>query len=113
MAYTNVPFGWKKVKVTATGNVTQIGPGNVFGGILMSVAGTTSTVTVYDDTTAAAGNLFIATTAALTAGQYVSPTGGVVAVTGSGPADEGITLTTGLYITVGGSGSPTFWVLYK
>lgn len=111
MAYTNVPSGWKLKKVTATGAV--LSPGNQFGGVMMPTAGTTTTLTVYDDVTAAAGNLIIATTATLTAGQFVDPTGGVVTITAARALGEGIQLANGLYLTVGGTGSPVFWVLYK
>lgn len=103
--------GWKLKKVTATGAV--LGPGAVFGGIMMPIAGTTSTVTVYDDTAANAAQTIIPTTAALTAGQFVSPTAGVVPVTANAGLGEGLYLNLGLYVTVGGTGSPTFLVLYK
>lgn len=111
MAYTNVPSGWKLKKVTASGAV--LSAGNQFGGIMQPTTGTTTTVTVYDDTSAVAGNLIIATTATLTAGQFVDCTGGVVTITAARGIGEGIQLNNGLYITVGGTGSPVFWVLYK
>lgn len=104
---------WKKVKVTATGAVADIGPGTVFGGIMMPVAGTSTTLTMYDAGSAVAANLLFPTTATLTAGQFVSPFGGVGAITVNNQAQAGMILTTGLYLTVGGTGSPSFWVLYR
>lgn len=103
--------GWKLRKVTASGNC--LAAGEMFGGIMMPTAGTTTTLTAYDDTTAVAANLIIATTATLTAGQFVDCTGGVVTITASRGLGDGINLTRGLYLTVGGTGSPVFWVLYK
>ena len=111
MALTNIPAGWKIKKVTASGAV--LGAGQIYGGMMMPTAGTSTTVTVYDDTSAVAANLIVPTSAALTAGQYVSPTGGVVPLTAAGPVADGIQLNLGLYVTVGGTGSPVFWVLYK
>lgn len=111
MAYTNVPSGWKTKKVTASGQV--LGAGAIYGGIMMPIAGTSSTVTVYDDTSAVAANTLTPTTAALTAGQFVSPTSGVVPITANAGLADGLVLNLGLYITVGGTGSPTFLVLYK
>lgn len=110
MAQTN-SSGWKLKKVTATGTV--LAKGEVFGGILMPTAGTTTTITAYDDTSAVAGNLLIATTAVLTAGQFVDPTGGVVAITGNRSLSDGILMARGLHVAVGGTGSPVFWVLFK
>ena len=111
MALTNVAQGWKLKKVTATGKVLDAG--EIFGGMFMPTAGTSTTVTLYDDSTAAAASLIVATTAALTAGQYVSPIGGVAPITVGRDLAEGVILARGLYVTVGGTGSPVFWVLYK
>ena len=111
MAYTNTPAGWKIKKVTASG--IALGPGDIFGGVMMPTAGTSTTLTAYNDQSAVAANLIIATTAALTAGQFVDSTGGVIPVTSARSPAEGLFLSGGLYLTVGGTGSPVFWVLYK
>lgn len=105
--------GWKKVKVTATGQVAKIKPGAIYGGAFMVTAGTSTTLIAYDDTSAAAANQLHPVTAALTAGQAVGPMGGVGAVTVLSPVCEGVRLERGLYLTIGGTGSPAFWVLYK
>lgn len=111
MARTTPPSGWKLKKVTATGQA--LGAGQVFGGLMMPTAGTSTTVALYDDTSAAAGSLIVPTTASLTAGQFVSPTGGVVPVTANAGLGDGLVLNIGLWVVVGGTGSPVFWVLYK
>jgi hypothetical protein len=105
--------GWKKVKVTATGIVSKIKPGAIYGGAFMVAAGTSTTLTAYDDASAAAGSLLHPVTAILTAGQMIGPMGGVGAITAVSPIGEGIRMERGLYLTVGGTGSPSFWVLYK
>lgn len=102
---------WNKKKVTATGDV-GLPPGTLFGGVVMTVAGTSTTLTAYDNT-AASGDVHFPTTATLTAGQMVGPMGGVSPITVVGPMNWGVLLTKGLYLTVGGSGSPVFWVLYR
>ena len=111
MALTNTPSGWKLKKVTATGQV--LGAGQVFGGAMHPTTGTTTTLALYDDTSAAAGSLLVPTTATLTAGQFVSPTGGVVPVTANAGLGDGLVMNIGLWAVVGGTGSPVFWVLYK
>lgn len=105
--------GWKMVKVTATGAVPKLKAGSVYGGTYMPTAGTTTTLTAYDDTTNGAANLLHPASATLTAGQYVGPMGGVSPITVAAPIGDGVQLKTGLYLTVGGTGSPAFWVLYK
>lgn len=105
--------GWKKVKVTATGIVAKLKAGMIFGGIYMPTAGTTTTLTAYDAASADAAKLLYPATATLTAGQYVGPMGGVSPITVAAPWGDGLALETGLYLTVGGTGSPVFWVLYK
>lgn len=105
--------GWKKAKVTATGIVSKIRPGAIYGGAFMVTAGTSTTLIAYDDTSAAAGNQLHPVTATLTAGQAVGPMGGVGPVTVLSPVCEGVRLERGLYLTIGGTGSPAFWVLYK
>jgi hypothetical protein len=49
----------------------------------------------------------------LTAGQYVNPFGSVNPITSAPPIIDGVKLDKGLYVTVGGTGSPVFWALYK
>lgn len=105
--------GWRRVKVTATGIVPGLKAGDIYGGAYMPTAGTTTTLTAYDDTTNGAANLLHPATATLTAGQYVGAMGGVSPITVAAPIADGIVLQTGLYLTVGGTGSPVFWVLYK
>lgn len=111
MAQTNANTGWKLKKITATGQA--LAAGDVFGGVMHPTTGTTTTLTAYDDTSAVAGNLIIATTATLTAGQFVGCTGGVVTITASRDLSDGIQMARGLWLVVGGTGSPVFWVLYK
>ena len=113
MAYTTQGNGgWKLKKITATGQA--LNAGEIFGGLMHPTTGTTTTVALYDDTSAAAANLIIPTTATLTAGQFVDPTGGVVTVsTARGIGPDGIRMNLGLWIVVSGTGSPVFWVLYK
>ena len=113
MGLTNSVTDWKMKKVTGTTAQLVLGAGDVFGGLFMSVAGTTTTVACYDALSALAIQLFIPTTATLTAGQYVSPTGSVVPITASRDLSAGVILSTGLWMVIGGSASPTFWVLYK
>ena len=106
---------WRKLKVTASGTI--LGRGNIYGGIVTQVVGTTTTLTVYDDTTAVAGNLITPVTATGTtniAGAYTPAIGSSVSSLTAVPnMDFGIELERGLYITIGGTGSPAFWVLYK
>lgn len=108
---------WSKKRVTATGVVEGIGRGNVYGGIVTQVVGVTTTVTVYDDTSAVAGSLITPVTATATtniAGVYTPPIGsGVTSLTTVQSLSEGIELERGLFITIGGTGSPAFWVLYQ
>ncbi|OFZ67390.1 MAG: hypothetical protein A2V79_09265 [Betaproteobacteria bacterium RBG_16_56_24] len=107
---------WKKKLVTATGAVNDIGPGDVFGGIITQAVGTSTTLTAYDAATAVAADLLLGpTTTANTnvVGAFTSPFGGAGGLATTAPnAGAGLLLTTGLYITIGGTGSPTFWVLY-
>lgn len=108
---------WRKIKVTATGVVAGISAGDVFGGIIAQVAGTSTTITAYDDSAATAANLIIPTTSASTSnvpGAFISPFGGAVGTLNAPPpASDGLVLTTGLYITLGGTGSPAVWVLIR
>jgi len=105
-------MAWKKVRVTANGLVTGLGAGSVFGGIIVQTS-SSLTVTAHDDTASSdATKLLIPVTAALAVGQFVSPFGGGVGpVTANNQAQAGVELTTGLYLTLGGSGSA--WVLYR
>jgi hypothetical protein len=102
------PLAWNKTAVTATGQV--LGQGVEFGGAFLSVAGTSTTLTAYDNTSAA-GNPVIPVSATLTVGQFVPPNGGLPV--GAALPAEGVMLTTGLYVTVGGTGSPVFYVLWR
>ena len=116
MALTNNPDvqkGIKRMKMTASGIVPGIGPGNEFFGVVMTTAGTTTTASCYDAASADANNLLAPTSATLTAGQYVGPFGGVVPITAAFPVPYGAYLNTGLYLAIGGTGSPVFWVLYR
>lgn len=100
---------WNLKEISATGAVFA-NRDVEFGGCFLAVAGTSTTVTAYD-ATSAAGSPIIPTTAALTVGQYVPPFGGL-ALNIAAPA-FGIRLNTGLYITVGGTGSPKIYVLWR
>lgn len=107
---------WKRQRITASGAVAGIGAGNVFGGLMYQVAGTSTTITVHDDTVGTdATKLLIPTTAALAAvGYFINPFGGAIATDTIQPqAMAGLLLDTGLYVTIGGTGSPAFWVLYR
>ena len=108
---------WNKLRVTATGLVPGISRGNVYGGIITQAVGTTTTLTVYDDTSAVAASLITPVTATATtniAGAFTPCIGSSVsALTAIPPMETGIVLDKGLFITIGGTGSPTFWVLYK
>lgn len=108
---------WRKVLITATGLVPNLGKGVIYGGMICRTGGTSTTITAYDDTTAVAGNLITPVTNTATtnvAGAYISPFGsGVSALTVAPTIDSGLELERGLYVTIGGSGSPAFWVLYQ
>lgn len=108
---------WNIQRVTATGTVPGVGAGNIYGGIVTQAVGTTTTLTVYDNTSAVAASLITPVTATATtnvAGAFTGPVGSSVsALTAVPPMVSGIKLTKGLHITVGGTGSPTFLVLYK
>lgn len=103
---------WKKIRVTASGVVAGLTAGNVIGGFIVQTS-TALTLTAYDDTVATdATKVIVPVTAALAVGQLVSPFGGGVGpVTVANMPSAGMLLTTGLYLTVGGSGSA--WVLYR
>ena len=101
---------WKKVALGTTGAVTGIEEGHVFGGIIVT-SSTDLTITAYDNSEAS-GVAIIPVTTTLAAGQFVSPLGGGVGpVTAANQSASGLELTTGLFLTVGGSG--TGWVLYR
>lgn len=108
---------WRKVKVTATGTVPGIGKGNIYGGIVTQVVGTTTTVTVYDATAATAAYVITPVTATATtniAGAYTPCIGSSVSALTAVPCMEtGIELERGLHVVVGGTGTPSFWVLYQ
>lgn len=108
---------WKKVRITATGTVAGIVAGSIFGGIITQVVGLTTTLTAYDAASASVNDLIIpVTTTGNTnvAGAFTSPFGGAGGVvTAAPPVDAGLLLTTGLHVVIGGTGTPTFWVLYR
>jgi hypothetical protein len=109
---------WKKLRVTATGLVSGIRKGNIYGGIVTQAVGTTTTVAVYDDTTAVAASLITPVTATATtniAGAFTPAMGSSVSSLTVVPpmGDFGVELERGLFITIGGTGSPTFWILYQ
>ena len=107
---------WRKVRITATGIVPNLSRGSIYGGIITQAVGTSTTLTVYDDTSAVAASLITPVTATGTtniAGAFNSPFGSAVGSLTAVPSlASGIVLDRGLYVTVGGTGSPTFWVLY-
>ncbi len=101
------PLAWNTKVVTATGTV--LNAGDEFGGISMVVAGTSTTVTAYDNTEAS-GQVQIPISAALTVGQFVPPN--ALPVDADLPA-VGVRLKNGLHLVVGGTGSPTFLVYWR
>ena len=108
---------WKKVRITATGTVTGIVAGSIFGGIITQAVGTTTTLTAYDAASAVTADVVVpvtTTTNTNVAGAFTSPFGGAGGVvTAAPPVDAGLLLTTGLHVVIGGTGAPTFWVLYR
>jgi len=108
---------WNKVRITATGVVPNLKAGSIYGGIVTQAVGTSTTLTIYDDTSAVAASLITPITATGTtnvAGAFTGPIGSSVSALTAVPViDSGITLERGLYVVVGGTGSPTFWVLYQ
>lgn len=105
---------WHKTLVTASGLVPGITLGNLgveYGGIQMITPGTSTTVTVYDNTTAT-GDPAIPTTATLsTAGTFVSAFGS--SITSVPTPGSGVRFVNGIYVNIGGSGSPKFWVYWR
>lgn len=97
---------WKKVKVSASGIVSGIGQGNVFGG-LSYVSGTTPTAIAYDASSADAANLLWSAAANVVDKVPVGPLGKAVDT-----FTFGVELTTGLYLTLAGT-SPVLWVWYR
>lgn len=108
---------WKKVRISATGNVAGVVAGSVFGGIITQAVGTSTTLSAHDAASAVAADLIIPTTTTTNtnvAGAFTSPFGGAGGVvTAAPPVGAGLLLTTGLHVVVGGTGAPTFWVLYR
>lgn len=105
---------WKMKRMTATGQA--LGAGQVFGGIIVQAAGTTTVLTAYDDTSAVAASLIIPATATANsnvAGVYVSPMGGAVGTLTATPNVAGLILVNGLWLVIGGTGTPSVWVLYR
>lgn len=110
-------MAWNYVRITAGGIVTQVPAGAVYGGIIVQAVGTTTTLTVYDDTSAVAASLITPVTNTTTtniAGAAIGPIGSSVSALTEIPSlDRGIVLQRGLFITVGGTGAPTFLVLFR
>lgn len=108
---------WKKQRITETGLVSGISAGNTYGGIITQAVGTTTTIAVYDDTSAVTASLITPVTATATtnvAGVFTPPIGSSVGtLTAVPPMTAGVVLDKGLFITIGGTGSPTFIVLYR
>lgn len=108
---------WKKARISVTGNVAGIVAGSIFGGIITQAVGTTTTLIAYDAASAVAADLIIpvtTTTNTNVAGAFTSPFGGAGGVATAAPSvDAGMLLTTGLHVVIGGTGAPTFWVLYR
>lgn len=108
---------WNKVRITATGAVPNLTAGSIYGGIVTQAVGTNTTLTIYDSTAATTAHLITPVTATGTtnvAGAFTGPIGsGVSAITAVPPMTAGLKLERGLYVAIGGTGSPTFWVLYK
>lgn len=106
-------MGWKVARVTATGTVPGIGPGSIFGGVIVQ-SGTAVQVTAYDDTAATdATKLRVPITAAMAVGEFASPLGGgVAAVTNPMRGCVGLELSTALHIVLAGT-TPVVLVLYR
>ena len=108
---------WRKLRITATGLVAGIGKGNIYGGIITQAVGTSTTLAIYDAVSAVAADLITPVTATGTtniAGAFTPCIGSSVsALTAIPTLEGGIVLDKGLFITIGGTGSPTFWVLYR
>lgn len=100
-------WGGMKVKATAVSGATaatviKAGPG-IFAGVKVINLGTTTTVTVYDNASAASGKKLLDTpTASVLADSVLTPGGQGVAV----QCDNGIV------VVVGGTGSPVVNVLW-
>lgn len=83
---------WKKQRITATGLVSGISAGNTYGGIITQAVGTTTTITVYDDTSAVAASLITPVTTTATtnvAGVFTPPIGSSVGTLTSVPPNDG------------------------
>ena len=108
---------WKWTRITASGAVAGIGAGNIFGGIMTQVVGTSTTLTVYDDTSTTAARTLVPVTATATtniAGAITPCAGSAVSsLTVQPNLSQGVVLQNGLYVTVGGTGSPAFLVFYR
>jgi len=100
---------WKLKEITATG-VAFPHPID-FGGAFLAVAGTSTTITAYNHAASATGSPVVPTTAALTVGQFVPPAGGLAL--NVVPPANGIRCDAGLYVTVGGTGSPKIYILWR
>lgn len=91
---------WNKKRVTTTGTV--IVGACEFGGVICQVAGTSTTVTVYDATSVVAESVVVASTSLASANAVAAP-----GVSG------GVQMSNGIHVVIGGSGSPAVWVLYR
>jgi hypothetical protein len=101
-------LAWNKQLITATGAV--MGSNVEVAGFYVSAAGTTTTLAVYDNTSAA-GDPVVPTTATLSTGQFIPCPGGLPL---NGPFPSiGVMFTTGVYVTVGGTGSPKIYMLWR
>lgn len=107
---------WRMKQITATGLALRAG--EVFGGFVTQAAGTSTTVTAYDDAAAATtANLLIPTTDTTKSnvpGVFISPFGGGVGPLTTAPDPRaGVILQNGLWVVLGGTGSPSIWVLFR
>jgi len=97
---------WKKVRVTATGLVSAVGAGRIFGG-LSYISGTAPTAIAYDALTADTTNQLWAGAAPVVDRAPVNCLGNASSV-----LTFGVELTNGLFLTLGGT-SPVLWVWYR
>jgi hypothetical protein len=88
--------------ITATGAVIGLGPGSVIVAVETIAVGTSSTLTLHDNASAASGTVIMPAVATAT----VNVLGYQRLIAGG----QGALLVNGLYATVGGTGSPTFRV---
>lgn len=107
---------WKTKLVTASGVVPELVPGSVYGGAVCTVGGTGTTVTCYDEATAdaTASKLIYGVSATVAVGESVGPVGRHKAAVGVvPPLNYGVVINEGLNFVIGGTGSPSFLILYR